>query len=377
MVNFDFTKYCYSCGGCGDSCPVGAISYNEKLHPVVDKSKCIGCNLCEKVCIHLNPPKTTGNSWPDIGYVVKNKDEEERRNSSSGGVFIRLAQAVLAGGGYVCGCVYDEHQMPRHVVANDLDTCEKMMGSKYVKSNLQGCIATVKALTDQGRKVLFTGVPCQIAAVKRCVTSPNLLTAAVVCHGSIERDVWQRFLAEEDPAGNITAVTMRDKSRGYLNYGLKLTFRDGTERITYRSSDGYFLKSFTDGLLERDRCLSCVYKGHMINSDILLGDAWGMERIFPAFTDDLGCSAVLALTPAGKTLLQEVLERFHVKALDSHILIENNQRILTPAPVNPFRASFRKKLEKEGADVHRLTEQYAKVTLFNRVKWKLAKVFCR
>lgn len=377
MIDFNFEQSCYSCGACGDSCPVGAISYNEKLHPVIDEAKCIRCNLCDKVCIHLNPPKPTARDWPEQGYVLKNRDETARKNSSSGGVFIQLAQAVLNAGGYVCGCVYDEAQMPRHVVADDLETCRKMMGSKYVKSDVQGCIAAVKELTKAGYKVLFTGVPCQIAAVKTCVKSENLLTAAVVCHGSIERSVWRRFLAEEVPAGTIASVTMRDKSRGYLNYGLKLTFRDGTERITYRNTDGYFLKSFTDGLLERDRCLSCIYKGHKINSDLLLGDAWGMERIFPEFTDNMGCSAVLALTPAGEALWQEVLAQFHVKTLDSTTLINANQRILTPAPVNPFRNSFRRKLEKESTNIHQLTKRYAQVTLVNRVKWKLAKIFCR
>lgn len=374
MIQFDFSKSCFSCGACGDSCPVGAISYNETLHPVIDESKCIRCMLCEKVCIHLNPPKASQEPWPEQGYVLKNRDDAVRKNSSSGGVFLSLAKAVLENGGYVCGCVYDDAQMPKHIVADDLESCKKMMGSKYVKSDTQGCIATIKDLTENGKIVLFTGVPCQVAAVKRCVTSKNLLTAAVVCHGSIERDVWHRYLVEEAPEGIITSVTMRDKSRGYLDYGLKFKFRDGSERITFRSTDGYFLKSFTDGLLERERCLSCTIKGAYIHSDLLLGDAWGMDRIFPKFVDDLGCSAVLALTPCGQDFLETVLDQFHVKTVERDKIIQSNQRIITPAPVNPFYAGFYRKLLK-GDNVHILCERYAKATLFNRIKRKLAKLF--
>lgn len=377
MVQFDFSKDCYSCGACGDCCPVGAISYTQNLHPVVDKSKCVSCGLCQKVCIQQTPLKPVRSDWPETGYVLKNRDETARKNSSSGGVFIQLAQAVLAAGGWVCGCVYDDCQMPKHIVTNDFETCKKMMGSKYVKSDMSGCIATIKALTQAGHPVLFTGVPCQIAAVKRCVPGENLLTAAVVCHGSIERDVWQTYLKEEAPEGGITAVTMRDKSRGYLNYGLKFTFRDGTQRITYRNTDGYFLKSFTDGLFQRERCLHCTYKGHKICSDLLLGDAWGMDPYFPEFVDQQGCSAVLALTPAGEKLLQSVLDQFWVQTVQSKLLLDHNGRILTPAPVNPFRASFQRKLHRKGANLHRLTQRYAKVTLCNRIKWKLAAILYR
>ena len=372
MINFDFKKACYSCAACGDSCPVNAISYDENLHPVVDAGKCIDCSLCEKVCVALREPKDTAYIDAAAGYIAKNKDDAVRQNSSSGGVFIRLAEEVIAAGGYVCGCIYDENLMPKHVLTNDFAVCKKMMGSKYVKSDVSVCISQIKKLAKDGNTVLFAGVPCQIAAVKNCVDSEKLLTLAVVCHGSIERGVWAKYLDEQSENGEIVAVTMRDKSRGYLNYGLKFTYADGTEHITYRSENGYFLKSFTDGLLERDRCLSCRYKGAYIKSDILLGDAWGMDKIYPEFTDNMGCSAVLALTAKGKELFEGVKESFNVQSVDSDVLIKNNGRISTPAPKNPFLDSFRKK--EKTANLHNLTERYAKSTILNRIKYKIAKL---
>ena len=372
MINFDFKKGCYSCAACADSCPVNAISFDEKLHPVVDTEKCIDCSLCEKVCIALHEPKDSSPLANATGYIAKNKDDIVRQNSSSGGVFIRLAEEVISVGGYVCGCVYDENLMPKHVVTNDFAICKKMMGSKYVKSDVSGCISQIKNLINDGNTVLFAGVPCQITAVKKCVGSENLLTLAVVCHGSIERDIWTKYLNEQSENGKITAVTMRDKSRGYLNYGLKFTYADGSEYITFRSQNGYFLKSFTDGLLERDRCLSCRYKGAYIESDILLGDAWGMDKIYPEFADSLGCSAVLALTPKGKEFFEKVADSFDTKAVDSDLLIKNNGRIVSPAPRNPFLNSFRKKART--ANLHKLTEQYAKTTIVNRIKYKIAKL---
>ena len=267
--------------------------------------------------------------------------------------------------------------MPKHIITNDLEICKKMMGSKYVKSDMSDCLHEINRLINNEQLVLFTGVPCQIAAVRSCIKSEKLLTVAVVCHGSIERDVWKRYLDEETETGSIVSVTMRDKSRGCLNYGLKFTYADGSEKITYREENGYFLKSFTDGLLERERCLNCVYKGGNIQCDILLGDAWGMDEYYPDFIDDLGCSVILILTQTGERLFKMIKEKFEVKDIDSSAVIRCNPRIITPAPENPFRKSFQKKLEKRTTNIHLLTKRYAKPTFFNRLKWKAAKLLLR
>lgn len=287
MINFDFKEKCYSCSACAEACPTKAISFDENIHPEIDLQKCINCNRCEKVCIELNKPEDIEELNCIEGYIVKNKNNEIRKVSSSGGVFFQIAQKVLEMDGYVCGCIYDDKFMPKHIVSNEIEICKKMMGSKYVKSDLNDCIVQIKQIVEKGKIVLFSGVPCQVAAVKKCVKSDKLITLAVVCHGSIERKIWKKYLAEEErmSESSIIKVSMRDKTKGCLNYGLKFQFKNGTEHITFRKNDGYFLKCFTDGLFERNRCLSCEYKGQNIMSDLLIGDAWGMEKVCPEFTD--------------------------------------------------------------------------------------------
>jgi electron transfer flavoprotein alpha subunit len=42
---------CIACGGyCQSACPVDAIQMNEKGEPVIDSTKCTGCQRCVKVC---------------------------------------------------------------------------------------------------------------------------------------------------------------------------------------------------------------------------------------------------------------------------------------------------------------------------------------
>ncbi len=376
MIDFNFKEKCYSCSACAESCPTKAISFDKNLHPRIDLQKCINCNKCERVCIELNKPKDTKKMDCIGAYIVKNKNNEIREASSSGGFFPQLAQKVLKMNGYVCACIYDEKLMPKHIVTNDSKVCEDMMGSKYVKSDLNECISKIKQIIASDKIVLFSGVPCQVAAVKKCIKSDKLITLAVVCHGTIERNIWKKYLDEEEKINesSIVEVFMRDKTKGYLNYGLKFRFKNGTEHITFRKNDGYFLKCFTDGLFERDRCLSCTYKGNNIMSDLLVGDAWGMEKIFPQFMDKLGASAVLVLTEKGRYIFNEIKDSFSVRNIDSQEVIHSNPRIILPESRNALQKSFNKKLEKLDSNIHYWTEKYAKPTIFIRIKGKILRL---
>lgn len=46
----------------------------------------------------------------------------------------------------------------------------------------------------------------------------------------------EKYLAEEErmSESSIIKVSMRDKTKGCLNYGLKFQFKNGTEHITFR-----------------------------------------------------------------------------------------------------------------------------------------------
>ena len=39
--------------------------------------------------------------------------------------FFKLAQKVLEMDGYVCGCIYDDKFMPKHIVSNEIEICKK------------------------------------------------------------------------------------------------------------------------------------------------------------------------------------------------------------------------------------------------------------
>lgn len=375
MINFDFERFCYSCGLCGYICPVKAIHYSENLLPIVDANKCIDCHKCEKECLHLKNEKYAIGEKENFakGYVCKNLNFEERNQSSSGGVFILLARQVLQEGGYVCGCIYDERFMPKHIITDDIKMVRKMMGSKYVKSDLGKCIEGIDECLAKKKRLLFAGTPCQVGMVKNVFgNNEYLILVSVVCHGSISRDMWKNFLKSEEHK-KIIDVTMRDKAKGWANYGLKILYEDGSTHVTYRYDDGYFLKCFTDGYLDRDRCLTCSFKGDRIYADILLGDGWGMDAIFPEMTDKYGVSSVIILTDKGERLFGKldsmIIEK---KAINVNMIIHSNPRIVSPPQEEKERNKFYKEYKAHPENISNICKKYIlrRKTLFQRVKRK-------
>ena len=88
MISINNKQDCCGCTACAERCPQRCICMREDeegfLYPIVDIEKCIGCNICEKVCPIINRGEI--NSTFRI-YATANPDEETRKQSSSGGIF--------------------------------------------------------------------------------------------------------------------------------------------------------------------------------------------------------------------------------------------------------------------------------------------------
>lgn len=373
MIQFDFKENCYSCGMCMNLCPQNAINLDANLFPNIDQDKCVDCGLCDINCINTSC-KTFNKTLPARakGFAAKSLDSRVRRHSSSGGIFWHIAKSVIDSGGVVCGVKFDEQFMPVHSMAYDMNSVQEFMGSKYVQSDMTHIYEELERALKSGSYVCFSGVPCQIEAVNRAFKKyrERLLLVAIVCHGSIDRRIWEKYLDEERNGIKIKSVTMRDKSKGWLNYGLRIVFEDGTEHISFRKNDGYFLKCYTDGLMERDRCLTCQYKGDNISADILIGDGWGMDKLFPEMDDSLGISSVITMTDKGEKVFETISSKMMVRNTSVDSIITFNQRIISSDVENKQRHKFLKYVEQPDINLHELCKKYATPTIINRIRSK-------
>ena len=200
MINIVEKKDCCGCSACVSKCPKQCISMivdNEGFsYPYLDKENCIDCGLCEKVCpvINQNEPKK-----PLRCYAAINPDENIRVKSSSGGIFTMIAEYIIAEGGVVFGAAWNKNWQVEHTYTEVKEGLKVFRGSKYIQSIIGDSFIQVELFLKVGRKVLFSGTPCQIAGLKKFLRKEynNLITVDFVCHGVPSPGVFRWYMKEE------------------------------------------------------------------------------------------------------------------------------------------------------------------------------------
>jgi len=167
MIDITEKSKCCGCHACYNICPKQAITMKEDekgfKYPVIDKEKCVNCNLCEKVCPIIKDKKIENEPIAYAGYC---KEIEIRKQSSSGGIFTLIAMNIIQKEGVVYGASFDEKFDVVHIRIDKKEELEKLRKSKYVQSKIGDTYKQAKVDLEQGRKVLFTGTPCQIEGLK-------------------------------------------------------------------------------------------------------------------------------------------------------------------------------------------------------------------
>ena len=323
MIQILDKSQCCGCTACVSICPKQCITMREDeegfLYPVVDSSHCIDCNLCKKVCPELYPKEMRE---PLHVYAAKHKNEQVRLASSSGGIFTLLAEKIIDESGVVFGVRFNNNWDVVHDYTETMEGLAVFRGSKYVQSYMGDCYLKAKSFLEQGRKVMFTGTPCQIAGLKNFLRKDydNLLTVDVVCHGVPSPKVWQVYLDEIARKGGknsvlshpivekteINHIDFRSKSIGWKKFSFALTLSkataDGEKNTVLLSSiftENPYMNAFLSNLSLRPSCYDCPAKAGKSGSDITIADFWGIEDVLPEFDDDKGISLVLSYSEKG------------------------------------------------------------------------------
>lgn len=211
-------KSCCGCSGCEQICPKKCITIQPDsegfLYPVVDESKCVDCGLCVKHCPIMTDAKRCDE--PKV-YAAKYKDRTSAFKSTSGGLFIPLAKEVLAKGGVVFGCAYDENLVARHIAVSNESELYKLQSSKYVQSDTRGIYKQVKTLLADDKYVLFSGTGCQVAGLKTFLNKDceKLLTVDIVCHGVPSPALFKNYVdyMGRKLGGKLTSYNFRSKEK--------------------------------------------------------------------------------------------------------------------------------------------------------------------
>lgn len=369
-------KECCGCGACEQICPENAINLEEDkegfLYPVIDFYRCIGCGMCEKVCTIRNAEIKSDDVV--MCYAGFAKNESVRMLSSSGGVFTLLAEEIFERQGIIVGAAFDDDWQVHHICIDNLKDLEKLRGSKYVQSRLEDTYRETKEYLEKGKNVLFTGVPCQISGLRRYLRKKydNLYTVDVLCHGVPNPKLWNMYLKTHKE--RINKISFRSKDTGWKKFSLKIEFDNG-EIYQKNIGDDIFMQMFLRELCLRPSCYDCKFKKLDRDSDITIGDSWGIENYIPEMDDDKGTSVIMVHSEGGMRLINSILGKMNYCVVERDKVLSPNADSRKSVTPHINRKKFVKNISNN-ANIRVLTK-LLELSLWDRVRRKASKFFTR
>lgn len=345
MQIYDQTYKCYGCGKCASVCPTDAITMmpnNEGfLYPHINQALCVDCGQCSQECIfHLNLQQK---QVPVHAYACTALDDSIVNQSSSGGIFSLLAQAILDSGGIVYGATFSSNGHIVHKRVATLDSLSSLQGTKYVQSNIIECFSQIAADSETNKRILFSGTPCQIAAIKSFLKkdTPNICYLEVVCMGCPSPGVWEKYISEKRNIwGNISNVNFRDKITGWRESSISYTLTNNEKKHSKHSMDIY-MTGFKQALFFRPSCHECLFKGDQTLGDIKIGDFWGIDNYNSSYKERNGVSLVIPETEHGLAFFNEVRSQLSIDEIPYKYALSHNPYIkLSKKPSKNRRAFF-------------------------------------
>ncbi len=337
------------CEACSNACPVSAINIQTDdkgfEYPIINQDKCIECGLCKKVCMTRHK-----SSFHDVleAKAVALKNSDNLSKSSSGGLFFGLAKQILDEEGVVFGAKYTLDKGCLKIVhdkAESMDDLESIQGSKYVRSSIGLSYKDAEVFLKDGKKVLFTGTPCQIAGLYNYLGKDydSLITADVICHGTPDPQLFKNYLEflGKKNKGTVKEFSFRDKEYGWGLTGSAIIQKNNKTlkkvKISHLLSSYYSL--FLDGCIYRENCYECEYARGARVSDITMGDFWGIYKEHPEMLarnggpidETKGLSCAIINTPKGKRLFEEASSLFETYDSSFEIVQRNNGQLNHPS----------------------------------------------
>ncbi len=369
---------CYGCGACENACNLGAIKMLADsegfLYPTIYTEKCVSCGRCREAC-QIYKQKIFSKDNPRV-FAAKNRDENVREKSTSGGMFSVFAEEIIKNGGAVYGVAHDEQWSVVHERSETMNDCQKFLGSKYAQSKIGETFSQVKQDLLEGKEVLFTGTPCQIAGLSTFLgekqKTDKLILCEIICHGAPSPLMWHEHISfiEKERKSKVVNYKHRSKVLGWHGHNECFFLENGKKEYKSKLSQNH-KDLFYAHLIIRPSCYSCAYTGFPRVADISIADFWGIELCMKEFDDNKGTSLLILNTQKARDLFGRVENNIEYRESNLEDAFRYNHK--NPAKMNVNRERFWKDYNEYGYEY--VCKKYASYTLWGRAKrWSKIKL---
>ncbi len=369
---------CFGCEACQQACPKQAITMLEDKegfrYPLIDESLCIHCNLCRKACPHaVMPEKHRDNKYAFGGY---SEDPVTRFESTSGGAFSAVVEAYCDEDYEIFGAEA-KGLLVFHSCIPDKKELQKFRKSKYSQSIIGGSYKKTKKYLEEGKKVLFSGTPCQIAGLYAYLNAVNfyktekLLTVEVVCEG-VPSPIYVRKMddaMEKKYGSKIESLDYRYTGKSLFGHGkwdfeamksvlARSTPASGISKMRIQMMNKKVIKKdrwfnpfwsiWLNHLMSRPSCYECPFAEQGRTADITLGDLWGVHLYCPELYGKNGGSSLAVGNTDKGTKVLNAAEHFmygHELAFEDALKYQSPMR--KHIDNNPQREAFMSDLESD------------------------------
>ena len=346
---------CTGCGSCKAKCPQGAISFQEDEEgfpsPVIDNDICIRCGLCELSCPDLSLKLT--NIVKGV-YAAQLKDRVALLDSTSGGLFTAFSREAFRQGGVVYGCKWNEDCNAVFQKAETEVEILPMRGSKYVWSWAGDAFPEIKTCLNEGRFVLFTGLPCQVAGLRRFLVKdyPNLICIEMFCGGAPSPMAMRAYFSTITRDISFEQLNYKFRDKHKYGVGVNVSYQGKKKRINQSWVGNSWYWSFYNKLFHRRSCFHCRYRYINRVGDITIGDFWSVKKYHPELDIKAGVSSVLINTDKGADFFRTVEDQLIVVQSKLEYVADYQNLTITDEKVEfqmvPYRKELFELLRKKG-----------------------------
>lgn len=365
-------EICTGCGACVAICKYGAIKINVDRYgyyrPIVYENKCIQCSMCTKLC----PSKDYFHFYhPNKVLAASSFNTNALEQCASGGAADTISTIFLQRyNGIVYGTVILNNRVVFKSTDQILDLCA-FRGSKYVSSTPGDSFAKIRQQLCAGRAVLFVGLPCQVAGLKKVVPKDlleNLFTIDLICHGAPSSEHLAEHLRYRYGKKS-KIIRFRDQNGGFNI----IVENKGKETQIPFGADLYML-GFINGYCYRPSCYQCKYAQHNRVGDITLGDFWGLEtKNKLLFKNKYSSSLILINSEKGLKLCDGLEEYMNIEEHTLDEALKKNEQLCRPSHKSIEYLRFMAHLPKYGFEKS-ARKSWGRKTFRNYVFWRLSEI---